>query len=114
MSHCPVARRVAWPSVADIACSEGVSDQIVATKVLRPRFVSIPCGGRPARGHSRPKLQASVASRAANRPSPGAFCVRRFLVVGEHRRVGWRTATVSSPCTCLFTATNERATGGRG
>ena len=93
MSRCPVARRVAWPSVADIACSEGVSSQIGARKVLRPCLVLIPCGGRPTRGQGRFHVQALLTSGGAKRPRPASFCEPGFFIVGERRRVGWRPTT---------------------
>lgn len=102
MSKCRIARRIALAGQVNNRCTQAVSAQTLATKVLHLLLQPFPYGDRAATEYPR------VASERTG-GLPRRAGVRLRVEGAVTRRLAWRSASRTTPFTTSSLATNDEA-----
>lgn len=109
MSQCRIARRIALSVQVNNRCTQAVSAQTLATKVLHPLLQPFPLRGRAAR--RRWLAEGELVTVASEGIGGSLRRAETRLCFGgaATRRLGWRPASRTTPVTTPSLATNGEA-----
>lgn len=108
MSNCRIARRIALTAQVNNRCTQAVSAQSLATKVLHLLLQPFPFSGPAVRRRLVPTEYPRVASERAG-GLPRRAGVRLRPEGAASRRLAWPAASPVTPFTTSSLATNDEA-----
>jgi hypothetical protein len=109
MSQCRIARRIALAGPVNNRCTQAVSAQTLATKVLHLSLQPFPFGGRAARRRWTAEGEpATVASERTGGLPLRAWVWLRVGGAATHR-LAWRPAPPVTPFTISSLTRNDEA-----
>jgi hypothetical protein len=109
MSQCRIARRIALSVQVNNRCTQAVSAQTWATKVLHLLLQPFPLGGRAARRRWLAEGEPVTAASEGIGGSLHRAGMRLCLEGAATRRLAWLPVSRTTPVTTPSLATNDEA-----